>query len=72
VVVVKVRPVGDWQKTCRKLLSVAGQFEGRDSLRLMLVGHPLVMEFPNQNTHYCPELVVSMEQMPVTVHVETV
>jgi DNA polymerase-3 subunit alpha len=72
VVVVKVRPVGDWQKTCRELVTVAEQFEGRDSLRLILVGHPLVMEFPNQNTRYCPELVLNMEQLPVTVHVETV
>jgi DNA polymerase-3 subunit alpha len=72
LVVVKVRPVGDWQKTCRELVTVAEQFEGRDSLRLILVGHPLVMEFPNQNTHYCPELILSMEQLPVTVHVETV
>jgi hypothetical protein len=30
------------------------------------------MDFPNQNTRYCPELVGSMEKMPVTVHVETV
>jgi hypothetical protein len=72
VVVVNVRPVGDWQKTCRELINVASQFEGRDSLRLNLVGHTLVMEFPNQNTHYCPELVASMEKMPVTVQVETV
>jgi DNA polymerase-3 subunit alpha len=71
-VVIKVRPVGDWQKTCRELVTLAARFEGRDSLRLILVGHPLVMDFPNQNTNYCPELVVSMEQMPVTVHVETV
>ncbi|MFZ0545951.1 MAG: OB-fold nucleic acid binding domain-containing protein, partial [Candidatus Promineifilaceae bacterium] len=72
VVVVKVRLVGDWQKTCRELVTIAGQFKGRDSLRLVLVGHSQVIEFPNQNTNYCPELLLSMEQMPVTVHVETV
>ncbi len=72
IVIVKVRMVGDWQKTCRDLVTIAGQFEGRDSLRLVLVGHSKIMDFPNQNTHYCPELVGSMERMPVTVHVETV
>jgi hypothetical protein len=72
VVVVQVRTVGDWQKTCRELVAIAGQFEGRDSLRLVLVGHAKIMDFPNQNTHYCPELVSSMEKMPVTVRVDTV
>jgi DNA polymerase-3 subunit alpha len=72
MVIVEVQPIGNWQKTCRELVSVAAHYPGRDSLRLKLAGHSLTMDFPNQNTHYCSELVIDLEKWPVTVQIETV
>lgn len=63
VIVVEVDPVGNWRETCRRLVNLAGEYSGRDSLRLCLAGSALVMEFPNQNTLFCPELVATIKRV---------
>jgi DNA polymerase-3 subunit alpha len=62
-VVVKIKPVADWRDICRQVVKVANDFAGQDSLRLCMTGQDWLMDFPNQKTDYCQELVVRLEQM---------
>ena len=63
-ITIEVKPSSDWRETCRRLVNIATRFEGQDSLRLAIVGQKLVMDLPNQRTHYCPELVDAVRQLP--------
>ncbi len=68
--IVEVRPVRAWQETCRQLVDIASDYDGHDGLRIKLSGSGLVMEFPNQNTHYCLELEQAIGRLPAIAHVE--
>jgi DNA polymerase-3 subunit alpha len=68
-VVVDIEPVRDWQEACRLLVSMANKYNGRDSLRIRLVGHDIAMDFPNQNTLYCPNLVDEMRKLSAVIGV---
>jgi DNA polymerase-3 subunit alpha len=68
-VVVDIEPVSDWQEACRLLVSMANKYNGRDSLRIRLVGHDIAMDFPNQNTLYCPNLVDEMRKLSAVIGV---
>ena len=70
VVVVDLPPGEGWKEKCLELVRVAEKYEGDDSLRICVEGQGLMMDFPNQNTLYCPELVNDMEQLQIKVHVE--
>jgi hypothetical protein len=63
-VVVKIKPVADWRGICRQVVEVADEFAGVDSLRLCVVGQEWLMDFPNQNTDYCEELIGKLERNP--------
>lgn len=63
MVVVEIKPVAEWRDICRQVVKVADAFSGADSLRLCMVGQDWLMDFPNQKTDYCPELVGRLEQM---------
>ncbi len=63
-VIVKVKAVGNWQQACRQAVKVAGEFHGEDGLTLRLVGQKLAMEFPNQRTLICEELIEKLERIP--------
>jgi DNA polymerase-3 subunit alpha len=64
-VVVEIKLVSSWRDSCRKALELAGRFAGEDALRLCLTGNQrLTMEFPNQQTRYCPELLESLRLVP--------
>ncbi|MCB8945534.1 MAG: DNA polymerase III subunit alpha [Ardenticatenaceae bacterium] len=63
-IVVEVKPTGNWQNACRQSIKLAHQFEGADSFSLHLAGQNLTMDFPNQHTQFCPELVNQLERLP--------
>lgn len=60
-IVVEIKPVGNWQHVCRQSLKTAGEFEGQEGLSLSLAGQRLIMDFPNQQTHICTELIEKLE-----------
>jgi DNA polymerase-3 subunit alpha len=72
VVVVQVRPNDQWRETCRRIVELAGRYEGRDSLRIRVSGQPMALEFPNIRTSYCPELVENVRGLPSIAGVEAV
>jgi DNA polymerase-3 subunit alpha len=72
IVVVDIPPVAGWQEKCLELVRVAEKYKGDDSLRICVEGQGLMMDFPNQNTQYCPQLVDDMDQLQIKVHVEEV
>jgi DNA polymerase-3 subunit alpha len=63
-VVIEIKTVGNWKEACRQALAKSGQFEGRDQISVRLAGSPLVMEFPNQTTRLCPDLMESLRLVP--------
>lgn len=62
--IVEVKAVGNWQQACRQAVKVAGEFHGEDGLMLRLAGQNLAMEFPNQRTFICDELIEKLERIP--------
>jgi DNA polymerase-3 subunit alpha len=72
IVVVDLPPDAGWQEKCLELVQVAEKYEGDDSLRICVEGQGLMMDFPNQKTQYCPELVKDMDRLQIKVHVEEV
>ena len=70
IVVVDIAPVSDWREACRLLVRMANEYSGRDSLRIRLTGHDIAMDFPNQNTLYCPNLVDEMHKLPAVTGIE--
>jgi hypothetical protein len=69
-IVVDVRATGDWKKTCRKLVKLSEEYTGQDSLRIRIAEQALVMDFPNQKTHLCADLMNALEQVPAVCGVE--
>ncbi len=63
-VIVEVKAVGNWQQACRQAVKVAGEFHGEDGLTLHLAGQNLTMDFPNQRTLICDELIEKLERIP--------
>jgi DNA polymerase-3 subunit alpha len=63
-VVVEVKLVSNWRDACRRSVELAGRFSGQDGLSLRLVNNRLAMDFPNQHTRVCPELVESLRLVP--------
>ncbi|MCB8965379.1 MAG: DNA polymerase III subunit alpha [Ardenticatenaceae bacterium] len=62
-IIVEIKPVGNWQQACRQSVQAATEFDGEESLRLRLAGQNLVMDFPNQHTHMCTELMEKLENI---------
>ncbi|MFN2223666.1 MAG: hypothetical protein ACK2UH_14005, partial [Candidatus Promineifilaceae bacterium] len=72
VVVVQIRPDDGWRETCRQVVHLAGRYEGHDSLRIMIWGHAMAMEFPNVSTCYCPELIDDVRRLATIASVEAI
>ncbi|MCA9956744.1 MAG: hypothetical protein KC434_18570, partial [Anaerolineales bacterium] len=64
MVIVEVRPVGNWQEACRRALTKVNEYEGEDGLTILISGQNLKMEFPNGRTRSCPELLESLRIIP--------
>ncbi|HET6445776.1 MAG TPA: DNA polymerase III subunit alpha, partial [candidate division Zixibacteria bacterium] len=69
-IVVEIEAGLSWRDTCRQVVDHANQFRGNDTLHIRVAGQKLVMEFPNQNTDICPELVESVKQINSVMSVE--
>ncbi|HEX6387334.1 MAG TPA: OB-fold nucleic acid binding domain-containing protein, partial [Anaerolineae bacterium] len=63
-VVVEIKPVSNWKETCRNSLREAAKYEGPDTLRLSVPAQGLIMDFPNQHTHVCPDLLEALRLLP--------
>ncbi len=63
VVVVEIKPVGNWQQACRQTVKIAADFQGEGGLSLRLAGQNLVMDFPDQHTQICSELIEKLERV---------
>ncbi|MEM7113668.1 MAG: DNA polymerase III subunit alpha [Chloroflexota bacterium] len=64
LIVVEVKPVGNWQHAFRQSLKLAGNFEGNDQIRLSLAGQSLAIDFPDHYTQFCNELMDQLERLP--------
>ncbi|WP_420628274.1 DNA polymerase III subunit alpha [Candidatus Leptofilum sp.] len=64
IVVVEVRPVGNWQAACRRVLNKVNEYEGSDGLAILISGQDLKMEFENGRTRSCPELLETLRTIP--------
>lgn len=62
-IVVEIKPVGAWQQACRQSVKAATEFPGEEGLRLRLAGQNLTMDFPNQQTRVCTELIEKLERI---------
>ena len=61
---VEIRPVGNWQAACRKVLNKANEYEGVDGLTIVISGQDLKMEFGDGRTRSCPELLETLRIIP--------
>lgn len=72
MVVVEIEPTHHWQEACRQSVKLTRSYPGSDPFRLIITGHPhLVMEFPQQTTRYCPELVDNLRLVPGVSRIES-
>ncbi|MCB8921336.1 MAG: DNA polymerase III subunit alpha [Ardenticatenaceae bacterium] len=62
-VVVEIKPVGNWQQVCRQSVKIAQEFTGQEGLCLRLAGQNMSMDFPDQYTHICMELIEKLERV---------
>ncbi len=63
-VVVEVAPDLYWKETCRESVQLATAYSGNDSLMIALMGQRLTIEFPNQQTQFCSELLAALQKLP--------
>lgn len=64
LLVVEVRPSGNWKDACRQTLKLAGRYEGDAAIRLKLAGQTMAMDFPNHRTDCSIELIEALERLP--------
>ncbi|RMG97660.1 MAG: DNA polymerase III subunit alpha [Chloroflexi bacterium] len=58
LLIIEVKPVAFWKETCRQALTLSAEYaDGNDSLKIILAGQKLAMEFPNHHVRVCPELL---------------
>ncbi|NHZ71916.1 MAG: hypothetical protein GWP17_02375 [Aquificales bacterium] len=62
--VVEIKPVGNWKEACRQVLQEARKYQGEDKLRLQMVSHGWAMDFPNNHTKICQDLLVNLRRLP--------
>lgn len=64
VMVIEVKPSGNWQKACRDALRLVNEYEGKDGLSIRIAGQGMKMDFPNGRTKSCPELFEALRLIP--------
>jgi DNA polymerase-3 subunit alpha len=69
LVIVEIKPAGSWQDTCRRTIKVAKDFPGQDRLKLRFPGQTFTMDFPENQTDFCDDLVESLEKIPGIIRV---
>ena len=68
-IIVEIKPAGNWQESVRRSVKLAANYQGHDKLRLHLQGQSLSMEFPDQKTNCCSDLIDGLERLPGIVRV---
>ncbi|MCO5206104.1 MAG: DNA polymerase III subunit alpha [Anaerolineae bacterium] len=63
-IVVEIKADQTWQETCRKLTRLAFEYDGDDTLKIVLSGKGWEMAFPNNRTDYSAELATALERLP--------
>jgi DNA polymerase-3 subunit alpha len=71
-ILVEIEPLSEWQESCRLLVKSAGNYQGPDRLRIAVTGQKLLMDFPNQNTLFCEDLVQEFSDLPGVKNVEAI
>jgi hypothetical protein len=71
-IVVEIKADPDWMRTCRQIMRMVSEYEGQDGLRIRIAGQQMFMEFPNQRTRLCSELITKIEQVSAVVRMEVV
>lgn len=69
LITVDIKPAGSWQEACRRAVQKAGDFQGRDTLRIRFTGQGIVLNFPESATDFCPELIEELEKIPGVMRV---
>ncbi|MBK6324427.1 MAG: hypothetical protein IPF56_00575 [Chloroflexi bacterium] len=69
---VEIKPVGNWKDVCRRALEEAAKYEGEDALTLELAGHGWAIDFPNQHTKICQDLIGSLRRLSGVANVKAV
>ncbi|PID85460.1 MAG: hypothetical protein CSB13_07775 [Chloroflexi bacterium] len=64
MMVVEIKPVGNWKEACRQVIQLANKYQGEDKLRLQMVSHGWTMDFPNSHTKICQDLLVNLRRLP--------
>jgi hypothetical protein len=64
LLVVEIRPSGNWKDACRQTLKLADRYEGDSAIRLKLAGQEMTMDFPNHRTDCSIELIEALERLP--------
>jgi len=64
LLVVEIRPSGNWKEACRQSFALARRYDGNAILRLQLAGQNLVMEFPHHLIGCETELIEALERLP--------
>jgi len=64
MMVVEIKPVGNWKEACRQVIQEASKYQGEDKLRLQMVSHGWAMDFPNNHTKICQDLLVNLRRLP--------
>ena len=62
--VVEIKPVGNWKEACRLVIQEASKYQGEDKLRLQMVSHGWAMDFPNNHTKICQDLLINLRRLP--------
>ena len=68
-IIVEIKVAGNWQETIRRSVKLAAGYQGQDKLSLQLQGQSLSMDFPDQNTNCCSDLINGLERLPGIVRV---
>ncbi|MBK8989354.1 MAG: PHP domain-containing protein [Chloroflexi bacterium] len=71
-IVVEIKPVGNWKEVCRTAVAEAAKYEGHDGLSLELTGHGWAIDFPNQQTRICQDLISALRRLPGIANVKAV
>jgi len=68
-IVVEIKPVGNWQETCRRTVKTVKDFPGQDNLKLRFPGQTFSMNFLEGGIDFCDDLIESLERIPGIIRV---
>ncbi len=63
-IIVEIKPVGNWRDACRRSLEKLENYRGNDTLTIYFMDTPIKIDFPQQRTRSCPDLLQTLRQIP--------